>query len=202
MEFKAGTSKVDITPNFGSPTRRWHLPDDRARIMDIRWPLYARTVALFDGESLSTITSMEVACLYKCHLDHIRVLVREMSPVPIDFIILHNTHQHSDSFVEYEPNYDIFGINDVAFDMDYIQSLARRIASSVCQAVNTMTPAHVGYASGFVAEGIASCRRVVSHTGDSAWRGSRPSPELRALPRGYIDPAVGVLAFTVVNSRI
>ena len=196
MTLKIGTSKVDITPNIGSPTRRWHLPDEGARITDIRWPLYARTVALSDGTSTATVTSMEIACLYKCHHDHIRDLVREMSPVPIDHVILHNTHQHSDSFIEYEPAYDIFGLDDVAFDMDYIQGLARRIATSICLAVQHKTPARVGYASGAVEEGIASNRRPIKPDGTPGWRNSRPSPELRALPRGHIDPEVGVLAFT------
>ncbi|MCF7854980.1 MAG: hypothetical protein K9N51_09295 [Candidatus Pacebacteria bacterium] len=196
MSFQAGTSKVDITPNIGSPTRRWPAPDERARITDIRWPLYARTVALSDGDSVTTITSMEVACLYKCHHDRIRDLVREMSPVPVDHIILHNTHQHSDSFIEYEPAYDVFGLNDVAFDMDYIQGLARRIATSICLAVQRMVPACVGHASGAVEEGIASCRRPMTAAGEMAWRGSRPPVELPALPRGPIDPEVGVLVFS------
>jgi neutral ceramidase len=196
MELKAGTSKVDITPNIGSPTRRWHLPDERARITDIRWPLYARTVALSDGHTTATVTSMDIACLYKCHHDHIRELVRQMSPVPIDHVILHNTHQHSDSFVEYEPAYDIFGLDRVAFDMDYIRGLARRIATSICLAVQHMTPARVGHASGAVEEGIASNRRFIKPDGTSGGRCSRPTPELRALPRGHIDPEVGVLALT------
>ena len=196
MEFKVGTSKIDITPNYGSPTRRWHLKDDRARITDIQWPLYARTAALSDGETLSTVTSMEVACLYKCHMDHIRELARQMSPVPIDHIILHNTHQHSDSFVEYEPAYDIFCINDVAFDMNYIQGLAHKVATSVSLAVQRMTSAKVGYVSGAIEEGIASCRRPLMPDGKLTWRGSRPSPEMRELPRGHIDPEVGVVVFS------
>ncbi len=199
MEFKVGTGKVDITPNFGSPTRRWPAPDESARITDIRWPLYARTVALSDGEKLSTITSMEIACLYKCHHDRIRALVREISPVPIDHIILHNTHQHSDSFIEYEPAYDQFGINDLAFDMDYIQGLPRKIATSICLAVQRLTPAKVGCASGSVDEGIASCRRVMSSEGKLTWRSSRPIPELRSLPRGHIDPEVGVVSFEALD---
>ncbi len=201
MEFKAGTSKVDVTPNYGAPTRRWHLPDDRARITDIRWPLYARTVALSDSETTSTITSTEVACLYKCHLDHIRALVRDMIPVSIDEVILHCTHQHSDSFIEYEPSYDIFGINDIAFDMEYVHSIAKRVASSICLAVNALTPVTVGYASGAVEEGIASCRRALTDDGELAWRSSRPSPGLRALPRGHIDPEVGVLAFLTPDGQ-
>ena len=196
MEFEIGTSKTDITPNYGSPTRVWPAPDYRARINDIRWPLYARTVALSAGNSLTTITSMELASIFKCHLDHIRSLVRAMTTVPIDNIILHAIHQHSDSFIEYEPSYDIFEINDVAFDMDYIRNLARQVASSVCLAVQRMTPATVGYASGAVEEGIASCRRVLNKDNRLIWRGSRPPQELRDLPRGHIDPEVGVVVFS------
>ncbi len=194
-QFAVGTGKVDITPNYGSPTRRWHASDESAKITDIRWPLYARTLALSDGNRITTITSMEIACLYKIHHDRIRTLVREMSPVPIDHIILHNTHQHSDSFIEYEPAYDIFGINNAAFDMDYIQGLARKVATSVCLAVQRMTPAGIGCASGTIPEGIASCRRVVDMNGRLVWRNSRPPPESRALPRGHIDPEVGVVMF-------
>jgi len=201
VKLLAGTAKVDITPNYGSPTRRWYLGADGGRITEIRWPLYARTLALSDGETISTITSMDIACIYKCHHDRIRELVREMSPVPIGNVILHNTHQHSDSFVEYEPAYDVFGINDVAFDMDYISGLARRIASSVCLAAGAMEPVHVGSGCGAVEEGIASCRRVLTQDGRLLWRSSRPSPELRALPRGHIDPRVGVISFTAPEGR-
>jgi hypothetical protein len=52
MKLEVGTGKVDITAHRGSPTRRWHVPDDRARITDIRWPLHARTVAHSDGEAV------------------------------------------------------------------------------------------------------------------------------------------------------
>lgn len=201
MDFRIGTSKVDITPNYGSPTRRWHLPDERARIAEIRRPLHARTVALSDGQSITTITSLEVACLYKFHFDQIRRLVREMSPAPIGTLILHNTHQHSDSFVEYEPAYDVFGINDIAFDMDHVAALPRRIASGICLAATSLTPAVAGSAAGAVEEGIAACRRTVMPDGTLVWRSSRPSPELRALPRGHIDPEVGVLTFTTPDGR-
>jgi hypothetical protein len=193
---KAGTSKVDITPNIGSPTRRWNTLNELARISDIRWPLYARTIAFADGDSVSTITSMDIACLYKTHHDRIRELARRMSPDTIDHIVLHNTHQHSDSFVEYEPAYDIFGINDIAFDLDYVHNLMRRVASGICLALKNMTPVRVGYGAGAVEEGIASCRRVRQEDGSLTWRCSRPDPELRALPRGHIDPAVGVIAFS------
>lgn len=196
MELKAGTGKVDITPNVGSPTRRWHLPDERARISDIRWPLYARTVAFSDGKSVSTVTSMDIACLYKCHHDRIRDLVRKWSLVSIENIILHNTHQHSDSFVEYEPAWDIFEINDIAFDLDYINDMMRRVATGICLAVQRMVPVRVGSGSGAIEEGIASCRRVQMEDGTMRWRSSRPPQELRDLPRGHIDPEVGVIAFS------
>jgi len=124
-----------------------------------------------------------------------------MSPVPIDTVILHNTHQHSDSFVEYEPAYDVFGVNTIAFDMDHIAALPRRIASSICLAATALTPAVAGYAVGAVEDGIAACRRTVTPDGTLLWRSSRPSPELRALPRGHIDPEVGVLTFTTPDGR-
>lgn len=201
MKFAVGTGKVDITPHYGSPTRRWPAPDDRARITEIRQPLYARSVAISDGECMTTITSIEVACLYKCHHDQIRALVHELSPVPIDHVILHNTHQHSDSFIEYEPAYDPFGINDRAFDMDYVRGLPRKIATSICLAVQRLTPAVEGHASGSIEEGIASCRRIVSADGQLVWRYSRPPCAVRALPRGHIDPEVGVLAFADLSGK-
>jgi hypothetical protein len=199
VEFLVGASKVDITPNYGSPTRRWHLGDERARIQDIASPLHARTIALSDGKRTTTITSLEVACLYKPHFDAIRELARATLPVPVQDIILHNTHQHSDSFIEYEPSYDAFGLNDVAFDMDYVRSIPGKVVTSIALALKRLSPAVVGYGSGAIAEGIASCRRVETESGDLVWRGSRPAEHLRALPRGHIDPEAGVLTF--VNHR-
>ncbi len=201
MELRAGTSSVDITPNIGSPTRRWNTLNELARISDIRWPLYARTIAFTDGKSVNTVTSMEVTCLYKCHHDRIRNLVREMTSVPIDNIILHNTHQHSDSFIEYEPAYDIFGINDVAFDMDYINNLMRRVATGICLALNRMMSVRTGCGAGSIEEGIASCRRVKMPDGSFRWRNSRPAQELRDLPRGHIDPEVGVISFSALDGN-
>ena len=43
--FLAGAAKVDITPNYGSPTRRWYVDDDGARIRSFYSPLFARTGA-------------------------------------------------------------------------------------------------------------------------------------------------------------
>jgi len=79
--------------------------------------------------------------------------------------------------------------------MDYIRGFSRRVATSICLAVQTLAPATVGYAAGAVEDGIASCRRIPGPHGKIIWRASRPSPAIRALPRGHIDPEVGVLAF-------
>jgi neutral ceramidase len=195
LQLKVGVSKVDITPNYGSPTRVWHLKDARARINDIRHPLYARTIALSDGIHTSTLTSMDVAAFQQCNMESIRVIAREMLPVPVQDIILHNTHQHSDSFIEYEPAYDIFQINDIAFDMDYIRNVMRKVASSICLAVNGLKSAKIGYGRGAIEEGIASSRRILTDDGRFFWRGSRPSEEMRKLPQGHIDPEVGVVGF-------
>jgi neutral ceramidase len=201
MEFKVGVSKVDITPNYGSPTRVWYRKDARARINDIRHPLYARTIAFSDGIHTSTLTSMEVAAFQQCNMESIRTIAREMLSVPVQDIILHNTHQHSDSFIEYEPAYDIFNLNGIAFDMDYIRSVMRKVASSICLAVNNLKPAKVGYGKGAVEEGIASCRRILTDDGRFFWRGSRPGKEMRKLPRGHIDPEVGVVGFFDSDDR-
>jgi len=58
-----------------------------------------------------------------------------------------------------------------------------------------MVPARIGHGAGAVEEGIASCRRPLDEDGHLVWRGSRPPPERRALPRGHVDPEVGVLCF-------
>ncbi|MCK4982672.1 MAG: hypothetical protein KAS17_07090, partial [Victivallaceae bacterium] len=197
--FMVGIGKVDITPNYNSPTRRWHLPDENARIKTFHSPLYAKTIAFSDGDKIVTLTSMDVAIQYKTHHDLIRKTVREMTSVPIDEIILHSTHQHSDSFMEYEPAYDIFGINDSAFDMDYINSIPKKVATSIILALQNLRSAVVGYKSGAIEEGIASCRRITDNEGNLTWRDSRPSEALRALPRGHIDPEVGVVTFSEPN---
>ncbi len=196
MSFKVGTSKVNITPNYNSPTRRWYLGGEEGRLKTFHSQLYARTLALSLGDRIITITSMEVACLYKVHYDHIKEVTRKMLPFPVDEIILHNTHQHSDSFIEYEPDYDVFDLNDEAFDLDYIQSLPKKIASSIILAAQSLQAARFGYASGEIAEGIASCRRILAENGELVWRSSRPEQKLRDLPRGHIDPEVGVATFT------
>ena len=201
MSFKVGTSKVDITPNYNSPTRRWYLNNEDSRLKTFHSQLYARTSALSLGDRIITITSMEVACLYKIHYDHIKKLTREMLPFPVDEIILHNTHQHSDSFIEYEPDYDQFELNDDAFDLDYIRSLPKKIASSIILTAQGLEPARFGHASGEVSEGIASCRRFLMDNGELGWRASRPEQELREIPRGHIDPEVGVATFSDLKGK-
>jgi hypothetical protein len=201
MEFRIGVGKTDITPNYGSPTRRWHLPGGRARISDIRTQGFARTVAMSDGIRTVTLTSMDLCCYHKVHHDRIRAVARERMPAPVDTLLLHNTHQHSDSFIEYEPCYDRFGINDIAFDLDYVHSLPGRVATSIGMAVQHMEPARLAYGSGTIEEGIASCRRTVLDDGRLGWRSSRPEPALRDLPRGVIDPEVGVAAFVTPDGR-
>lgn len=200
MDFLVGAGKADITPNIGSPTRRWHYGDERARIREIRWPMFARTVALSDGERFVTITSIEVAAWYKCHHDAVRALVRERIDRPIDAVILHNTHQHSDSFIEYEPGYDQFGINDAAFDMAYIERLPGAVVESIRAAIESLRPATMGHAAGAIPTGLASCRRIVTEQG-VVNRGSRPPVEKRRLPQGHIDPEVGVVAFVEPDGR-
>ncbi len=107
-KFKVGVGKVDITPNYNSPTGLWNVMGEESRIKTFHSPLYAKTIAFSDGEKIVTVTSMDVCILYKTHHDFIRKTVWKMTSVPIDEIILHNTHHHSDSYIEYEPAYDIF----------------------------------------------------------------------------------------------
>ena len=201
MAFFAGAAKVDITPNYNSPTRRWYLKDNSSRIKSFYSPLFARTVAFSDGNQTVTVTSLELAVLYKSHLDYFREVARQLLPVSVDRMFLHCIHQHSDSFIEYEPAYDVFGLNDLAFDLDYIHSLPRKIATSMALAVQNMAPAKVGVGKGAIADGIASCRRVSLPEGSLQWRGSRCTQSLRDLPQGHIDPEVGAMAITGVRGQ-
>ncbi len=201
MAFKVGVSRIDITPNYNSPTRRWHVGGDRGRLKTFHDRLYAKTIAFSDGYVTSTLTSMDVAVLYKAQLDFIRKTAREMLPCPVESIVLHCTHQHSDSFIEYEPAYDVFGINDVAFDMDYIASIPKKVATSIVLAVQNLMPALMGYKSGAITKGIASNRRIIDEEGNLVWRASRGSEFLRTLPMGHIDPEVGVVALTQPDGK-
>ncbi len=195
-KFKVGVGKVDITPNYNSPTGTWNTMAEGARLKTFHCPMYAKTIAFSCGGRIVTVTSMDVCILYKTHHDFIRKTVREMTPVPIDEIILHSTHHHSDSFMEYEPAYDIFEINDIAFDLDYIHSIPKKVATSIILALQDLRPAVMGCKSGAIEEGIACCRRIKNDDGVVTWRASRPDESLRSLPRGHIDPEVGVVAFT------
>ncbi|MCD4824717.1 MAG: hypothetical protein K8S55_08920, partial [Phycisphaerae bacterium] len=83
--------------------------------------------------------------------------------------------------------------------MDYINSIPAKVATSIVLAMQNLRPAVVGYKSGAIEEGIACCRRINDAQGNLIWRSSRPDEALRALPRGHIDPEVGVVAFSEPN---
>ncbi len=59
--FKVGIGKVDITPSYNPPTRRWNALDEGARLKTFHSQLYAKTIAFSDGEKLVTVTSIDVA---------------------------------------------------------------------------------------------------------------------------------------------
>jgi len=137
MQF--GFAKHDITPRLGVELCGFG-PFINRRALAVRDRLWARAMAVRQGDTTLVIVSNDLAGVSPEVTTLTRQFVREETDLPDDAIMVHCTHTHSGPA--------IFTVNGWgAIDMPYVETLPRRIARAAVDAVMNLQEATISYAA-------------------------------------------------------
>lgn len=167
---KAGFARLDVTPPLGSYLSGY--PNVRLAEF-IHDPLYVNTVIFSDGVKTVAAISLDEVGLRIPKSEYYRKLAAERNHLDFDAVMIACTHIHTGPAIE-----------DGSFpdDLEYNETLGKRIADSVTLAIQDMQPAKLRYGKA-KAENIAFIRRFRMKDGSAATNPGRHNP--------YIDHPIG-----------
>ncbi len=150
--FRAGASAIDVTPmkfpviqNGGFLERQIHLATEK---------LYARCLALDDGQTRMAIVVVDSCMIPRTLCDEAKALAYEKTGLPPDKILIAATHTHS------APSVMDHCLGSRA-DPDFTEFLPPKIAEAIVTAVDSLEPAKVAW-SQVDAGAFTHCRRWIT----------------------------------------
>lgn len=149
--FRAGYSKVCISPPAGSPLAGFAARQGVST--GVHDDLYARALVLENDATGVALVSVDVLALPCEFVGRVRVAIQERTGLRPDAVMIASTHTHAGPVTVttfFNPGEDL--------DANYMKHLAEAITESVAQAWNARSPARVGVGSGRV-EGVGVNRR-------------------------------------------
>ncbi|HOF90033.1 MAG TPA: hypothetical protein PLZ36_18305, partial [Armatimonadota bacterium] len=197
----AGAAQTDITPAAGV-----QLAGDIGRYRPAKLvldPLYARALALRDGERALAIIALDLCIVSKPQCRRIRALAAERHGIEPDALMIHATQTHTapglghfmldDDFPGIPEDYAWIRGGDPAYD----ELVIARALDALGQALAAMRPVQVGAGSGIEGR-YAYNRRAVLRDGSigmpwKGWQGGKLGPTDILYVEGPMDPEVGVL---------
>lgn len=133
-----GLAKVDITPRLGVELYGFG-PFLHRHAKAVRTPLYARALAVSDGENTCILVSCDLVGLSHELVQEARERVSAASGVPAAHVCYHCTHTHSGPATK-------FGIGQGEPDMAYLEVLPVRLAEAALRALDDLAPAELRHA--------------------------------------------------------
>jgi len=176
---QAGFAEADITPPVGTLMSgyfhsRW--------VEEIHDPLYARAMALSDGEDKVIFVACDVLSLKNRTVAKIRKAIRERYGVPEGNIMVSATHTHTGPQTA-----DIFVFKA---DMAYVEQLEAHIVGAAGMALDRLAEARVRIACGS-APGLSFNRRFHMKDGSVKMHPSKTDPD-KVKPEGPDYDEVGI----------
>ncbi len=137
QEFQAGSSAVDISPP-AYPVRVNGMFTERSatRVLD---PLFARSVALDDGETKIIFCVVDTCMVPRELIDKAKEEVHRKTGLSTARMMVSATHTHSAPAA--------MGCLGSRMDPDYAKWLPGKIAECMIEALNRLEPARIGWAS-------------------------------------------------------
>jgi hypothetical protein len=135
--FRAGTSAVDISPlTFPVRVNGGFLERSAKEVVD---PLYARSIALDDGETRIVLCVVDTCMMPHDLIDGAKELVSAESGLSTAHMVVSATHTHSAPAA--------MGCLGTRVDPDYAAWLPGKIAESMAASLQNLQPARIGWAS-------------------------------------------------------
>jgi neutral ceramidase len=135
--FRAGAAAIDISPWMGISINGGMHDHKGTNLHD---PLHARAIVLDDGTTRLAIVVADSCMIYREIFDGAKKLVHEKTGFAPENILMSATHTHSAP-----ASASVFQTDA---DKDYQRFLTLRLADAVCQAINHLEPAKIGWAVG------------------------------------------------------
>ena len=127
--FLAGAASVEITPPLGELVVGGFVPFPADRIHD---PLYAKAIALDDGDNRIAIVVCDNLGIRREEFDAARKIIAATNEIPVTNILMAATHTHSATRGQTDK---------------YRSILINGIADAVHQAISNLEPAKIGWGS-------------------------------------------------------
>ena len=157
--FKAGFARVDITPPVGVPLAGYYHRRVSDGVLD---PLYARCLAISDGETRALVFSIDNVHLSNEMYDEVRAAVSRRTGLPLEAVFLACTHTHTGPVSRVPKKAAPSGASKAPDDADFTQAsnklTAERCADAGEQALADLAPAKIMIGRG-EAKGISFVRR-------------------------------------------
>ena len=127
--FRAGAASIEITPPLGELVVGGFVPFPADRIHD---PLYAKAIALDDGDNRIAIVVCDNLGIRREEFDAARKIIAATNEIPVTNILMAATHTHSATRGQTDK---------------YRSILINGIANAVHQAISNLEPAKIGWGS-------------------------------------------------------
>lgn len=183
--FKAGFSRVDITPPLGSNLAGYFSTRLAEDILD---PLYLNALAFTDGESTNIIITSDFLSVMEVFATPIREMVSKRTGVPADNIMITALHQHTSVRIGCWP------WTGSMEDPNYLALLYAKYCDVAQMAISDMSDATVNTATAETAEKVAFIRRFRMKDGSTKTNPDNMDPNIDH-PLGNADNNVRLIRF-------
>ncbi|HOS66232.1 MAG TPA: neutral/alkaline non-lysosomal ceramidase N-terminal domain-containing protein, partial [Candidatus Latescibacteria bacterium] len=187
--FKVGFNRIDITPPLGTPISGYYNRRIADGVLD---PLYARCLALSDGESRALVYSVDNLHITDAVIDEIKAEITRKTSVPAEAIFIACSHTHTG------PSTALSGsVNTLPEDEDTIRFsnriLASRCADAGVRALEDLAPAKILLGRG-EAKNISFIRRFRMKDGTTRTNPGTNNPDVECA-LGEPDEQVQLVRF-------
>lgn len=211
-EFRAGATRVDITPPLGILIVGNFNPGPAKDVHD---PLYARALVLDDGTTKIAFVVVDNVGVPQVICDEAKKIITEKTGIPKSHVVISSTHTHSGGSARERSDTKAEEIRD-GFNKklppltEYQNLLVSRIADSVRIAVNRLEPARIGWGFGNDPTHVFNRRWYVKSEavrrnpfgGVDTVRMNPPANSDELIkPAGPTDPEIGFLSVQNTKGR-
>lgn len=179
-DFKAGFSRVQITPPLGIYIQGYFIERYAKEILD---DLYVNTVAFSSGGKTAVIISADIICMRNKASDMVRDHIVSATGLDRSAIFVNCTHTHTGPVFDSDPRGEI--------EETYLKSTILKITDSVVMALADMKPARLGVAVNS-APRISFGRRYKMKDGSVRTNPGVKNPDIVA-PVSAVDEQVNVI---------
>ena len=193
-EFKAGFSRVDITPPLGSFMPGYYQDRYAKEVLD---PLQINCVAFSDGKKTAVIQQYDTEGISDSVADLFRDAIVKATGIDRDAILVHASHTHDGGYLAMKSGHGSSGGGDgvpshaTEIDELYVRHCVTRAADAARQAIADLKPAKLSVGRS-EAKRISFGRRYLMKNGKVATNPGTNNPDI-VRAAGEADEQVQVL---------